>query len=221
MRGTSRGCRLAEIAISTLAVGAFNLALNPKLGIETFPKFIEYAKAHPNEVKIGVGGNPSINDLNRILLEQAFPGLKISSVPYKDEAQAIVDAMAGHITGVIGSMSQIGAVSKEGKLTAVVTLGEERREPLETVPAIGEFAPGFRAFLPSTSFWGPAGMPKSVVERLQSAIATALTDKEVMAKARFNGTTVRPSTSDELRNGAVLEVQRLREALKKLNFNPE
>jgi tripartite-type tricarboxylate transporter receptor subunit TctC len=207
--------------ISQFTSGAFTLALNPALKIGTFQEFIAYARRNPDGVRIGMAGSPSVNDLNRVMLEQGIPGLKITSVPYREESLAVTDAMGGHITGVLAALSAVAPVARDGKLTAVLMFADERREPLETIPAVGEVVPGARAFRPFTGFWGPANMPQPVVDRLHAAIAAALGDKEIQARVRTLGSIAQSSTPEQLRAATVSEIQRTREMLRRVDFTPE
>lgn len=207
--------------ISQFTSGAFALAVNPSLNINSFREFVDYAKRNPNSVRIGMAGSPSINDLNRLILEQGIEGLKMTSVPYREEAQAVGDAMGGHITGVIAALSAIAPVAKDGKLNAVLMFADERREPLENIPTVGEIIPGARSFRPFTGFWGPAGMPQPLVNRLNTAIATALRDKDIVSRVRTLGSIAQSSTPEQLRTATVAEIERTREMLRNVDFTPE
>lgn len=207
--------------ISQFTSGAFTIAVNPTLGIHTFADLVDYAKRHPTNTRLGMAGSPSVNDLNRVLIENAVPGLKLESIPYKDEPGAIVDAMAGHITGAIVALSGVSAIAREGKLKVVAMLADERRAPFEDVATIGELVPGVRPFRPFTGFWGPAGMPAATVERLNGAIVAALNDRDIQARVISMGSIARSSSSDQLRDAMADEIRRMREALKRLNFKAE
>jgi tripartite-type tricarboxylate transporter receptor subunit TctC len=208
--------------ISRLTVSAFSIAVHPKLGIRNFADFVAFAKRSPVPVTLGMSGSPSINDLNRILIEQAIPGVKLASVAYKEEGQAVVDAIAGHINGAIISTSNLAGAAKEGKLTPIAILADERRYPFEDIPAIGEVVPGVRPFSLMTGFWGPAGMPEPVLARLNQAIVQALGDKETNERIRTMwGSLVRPTTPEQLQSIVTGEIDRVRESLRTLDFKPE
>lgn len=207
--------------ISQFTSGAFTIAVNPRLGINTFSDLVEYARRNPTNTRFGMAGNPSVNDLNRVLIENRVPGLKLESIPYKDEPGAIVDAVAGHITGAIVALSGVSAMARDGKLTVIAMLADERRAPFENVPTIGELVPGVRPFRPFTGFWGPAGMQRSTVERLNRAIDSALNDKDIQARVISMGSIARSSTDAQLRDAMADETRRMADALKSINFKAE
>ena len=74
----------------------FTLCASKELGVTTLAELIAKAKSKPGELKIGhvgVGSDPSF--INELLKSAA--GIDLSNVPYRGEAQASVDLVAGRI----------------------------------------------------------------------------------------------------------------------------
>src|SRR5262249_52345583 len=66
------------------------MAVNPSLPVTTVPEFIAYAKANPNKVSMGSGGNGSpahvMGELFKIMT-----GVSMVHVPYRGAAAAVND----------------------------------------------------------------------------------------------------------------------------------
>ena len=101
-------------------------------------------------------------------------GLDILHVPYKGAARALTDLMAGQIQMLFDSSARQHVES--GKLRALATTGLARWFLLREVPTLDELGlKGFQA-IAWQGVMRPAGLPVSVVARLNSEVNAALAD---------------------------------------------
>ncbi|MGE0697958.1 MAG: Bug family tripartite tricarboxylate transporter substrate binding protein, partial [Hyphomicrobiaceae bacterium] len=71
-------------------------AIHPKAGIKTFPEMIAYAKANPGKLTFGSAGQGTSSHL-RIEMLKVRAGIDVLHVPYRGNADALNDLLAGNI----------------------------------------------------------------------------------------------------------------------------
>jgi tripartite-type tricarboxylate transporter receptor subunit TctC len=151
----------------------FVLVVNPSLPVRTVTELVKYAKDHPGQLSFGSGGPGSPHHLYGELLK-SMTGIEMTHIPYKGSAPALTDVIAGHVplmfSDTVPSLPQI----KEGRVRALGVSTAIRLPSAPDIPPIAEVGvPGFDA-----AGWGvfsvPAGTPKEVVGKLQTALASVM-----------------------------------------------
>jgi tripartite-type tricarboxylate transporter receptor subunit TctC len=116
-------------------------------------------------------------------------GLDIIHVPYKGEALAYNDLVAGQIQLVVGNIAAAAVFVPSGKLRALAVTGKTRSKMLPDVPTVAESGlPGFD----NTGWFGfvvPAGTPKEIVEKIQQDTAKVLDTTEMRGRLFVQGMT--------------------------------
>ncbi len=147
----------------------FVLVVNPSLPVRTPAELVAYAKENPGKLSFASGGPGSPHHLYGELLK-SMTGIEMTHIPYKGSAPALTDVIAGHVpilfSDTVPSLPQI----KDGKVRALGVSTAARIPSAPDIPPIAEGGvPGFDA-----AGWGvfavPAGTPKDVVSKLQSAL---------------------------------------------------
>jgi tripartite-type tricarboxylate transporter receptor subunit TctC len=161
------------------------------------PGFLAWAKALGRPVTYGTWGNGSAAHLFGEVLHRQH-GLPMEHVPYRGEAQAVTELVAGRIdvsfATVVGAAPQIQAGGARG----IGMTGPARSSAL---PELATFAEQGVAGLDLGTFngiWGPAGIPAPVVARLSGALNAALAQPEVAARLRAIGHDPVPGTPEDL-----------------------
>jgi tripartite-type tricarboxylate transporter receptor subunit TctC len=129
---------------------------------------IKAAKAEPGKLHFGSGGLGTTPHMSGELLA-VMAGATFVHVPYRGNAPAVVDTIAGRVQfvfdGINGSIGHIRA----GQLKALAVTGRARTAALPDVPTLAEIVPGYEV----TSWGGivaPAGTPTDVVARLSQEL---------------------------------------------------
>jgi tripartite-type tricarboxylate transporter receptor subunit TctC len=145
----------------------------PSPNYSTFNEFIEYAKAHPNELiasHSGIGSNPH---LSITALAKHF-GIQFRYIANEGDAATVASMAGGHVHVAVAapgpSLSQIQA----GGIKALAIYSSERSPDLPNVPTIKELYPDFSY---DSVAWGvvsvPKGTPPDVVSYLSSVLEKA------------------------------------------------
>ncbi len=181
-----------------LVVNAPNvLLINKDVPVKNMTELIAYAKANPNKVSFGSAGPGAGNHLAGELLKKVT-GAQMLHVPYKGNAPAMTDLMAGTITFMFDAVST-GASSVASKRVIPLAITAAKRHSL--LPHVPTMAEAGIANLIVESFYaieGPPSMPAAIVQRLNAALRDVLADPAVVRKLIDAGYDVMPSSPEEL-----------------------
>jgi tripartite-type tricarboxylate transporter receptor subunit TctC len=113
-------------------------------------------------------------------------GIKLTHVPYKGAAPALLDVIAGNAQLIITSPIAAGAHMNAGRVRALATTGAERNPALPALPTIAESVPGYEI----SQSWGvvaPAGTPPPVLQRLGDDIGKAMAQPDLRERVVKTG----------------------------------
>jgi tripartite-type tricarboxylate transporter receptor subunit TctC len=143
-------------------------------------------------------GTPGIGTTHHLLVEllASMANVRLQHVPYRGSAQVVTDLVGKRLDFMVDPPTLVAKLAKDGQLRALAVTGATRFFGLPDVPTVSEAAvPGYVA----TSWQGlagPAGMPASIVARLNSEIAALLAEPSTIERLRTQGNDPRPSSSD-------------------------
>ena len=168
------------LPVAGIAQAPAVFAVNSSVPARTVPEFIAYAKANPGRINMGSAGVGSTGHLAGELFKM-MAGINLIHVPYRGNAPALTDLMAGQIEVLLPSLGSSIEYVKTGKVVALATTGERRSDALPDLPTVAETLPGFEA----SSFYGigaPRNSPAAVVEVLNRAVNAGLADPKLKAR---------------------------------------
>jgi tripartite-type tricarboxylate transporter receptor subunit TctC len=178
------------------------LVVHPSLKVKTLPEFVAYAKANGAKMNYGSAGPASSSRLAFELFKDAA-GIQIDPIHYKGGGPAIIDLVKGTVqVMLIQAGGAIGQNIRAGKLVGIATSGRERSPQFPDLPTIGDFYPGFE----TTSWVGaiaPAGTPQANIEKLNKALVTVLSDREIRKKFEAQSAEIVASTPEQF--GALIK----------------
>jgi tripartite-type tricarboxylate transporter receptor subunit TctC len=183
-------------AVSLAATSPLILVVNPSLPVRSLKELIALARSRPGEINYGSGGVGTTPHLSGELLA-TMARLKLVHVPYKGEAPAIVDVLAGHLPFMFCNVTACNMHVQSGRMRALAVTGLTPTPVVPGVPTLEESGlPGFEV----VGFFGvmaPAGTPREIVLRLHAEIAKALLRSDI--RERFASQALDPGnlTSDQ------------------------
>jgi tripartite-type tricarboxylate transporter receptor subunit TctC len=167
--------------VSNIATNPFVLVVNKDIPATTLKEFIDYVKARNGQLSYGSAGIGSLNHLSMALfLKKA--NLEMTHVPYRGNAPALSDVIAGHVPAMFSNFSDALPQAKAGTVR-MLALSSDKRSPLaDQVPTVAES--GFPDFsvLTWNGVMAPAGTPKPIVDKIAAAIAAAVKDPKFSAR---------------------------------------
>jgi tripartite-type tricarboxylate transporter receptor subunit TctC len=173
----------------------FIMAVHPSFPAKTVSEFIAYARTNPGKVNMASGGNGTAGHLSSELFK-LLTGVNMAHVPYRGEAPALTDLLAGHVQAMFGTMPASIEYVRAGKLRPLAVTSARRSELLPDLPTVGDFVPGYE-----TSAWQGVGAPKitpiEIIDRLNKEINAGLADPKIKTRvADIGGTVLAGSPAD-------------------------
>jgi tripartite-type tricarboxylate transporter receptor subunit TctC len=205
--------------VAGLIRGPFVMLVNPSFPANTVPEFIAYAKAHPGTINFASGGTGFASHLAGELFK-AMTGVNMVHVPYRGQAPAMTDLLAGQVQVMFDPVVSSIAHIRAGKLRPLAVTTSTRSEALPDIPTVGEFLPGYEA-----SVWFGAGVPKNtpteIVDRLNKEINDALADPKIKARLADLGGTVLPGSPADFSKLIPDETEKWGKVIRAANIKPE
>ena len=183
--------------ISMLVVDPMPLILNPSVPANNVKELITLAKSKPGALTMASFGIGSVPHLAGELFN-IVAGTKMLHVPYKGGAQALNDVIGGHVSLMFNSVGAVAGpiASRKVKLIAV---GAGKRSPgMPQTPTVKES--GLPDFEASTwiGLYGPANLPKPIVDRISKEMAAILKQPDVQDRLVKMGMDVSSGKPEEL-----------------------
>jgi tripartite-type tricarboxylate transporter receptor subunit TctC len=168
---------------------------------KSLAEFIAFARDNKGRVTFaspGVGTPPHLAGE----LFKRMAGVEMTHVPYRGDAPALADTMAGRVDLQIGGPAMLEQV-RGGQVRGLAMTTATRSPAAPELPTVAEAGvPGFEVEGWFALFI-PARTPAAIIEKIQSDTVAALGDPIAKARLEQIGMVVAGSTSNEL--GALLQ----------------
>jgi tripartite-type tricarboxylate transporter receptor subunit TctC len=183
---------------------------------------VNAAKAKPGEVTYASSGTGGSAHLAGALVE-ALTGTKMTHVPFKGNAPALTEVIAGRVTFMFYPMIGIADQVAQKRLKVLAVSTEKRHPDYPGVPTMAESGfPGFEEYTQGLGIVGPAGIPAPVVSSLNGAIRASLAKPETTDKLRKLGAiTEGGSTPAEFRSWLQKDLERWARVIKAAGVKAE
>jgi tripartite-type tricarboxylate transporter receptor subunit TctC len=205
--------------IAELATSPNVILVDPKLGIDSIPDLIAYAKAHPNELNYaspGVGTTPHLSaELFKIIAQ-----VQMTHIPFSGAGPAIQAILAGTTQVAFAALPPAHPHIESGALKALALTATHRWFDLPQVPTMVEL--GYKDFVSDTfqGFLAPVKTPPAIVGLLSARSIEILKRPEISEQLRNNGFEVLANGPDSMRKRIDDEVPKWRDIIAKAGIKP-
>ena len=162
--------------ISLVGKFGFFMFVNADVPVKSMKELIAYAKANPGKLNYGSGNGTSILTTAQFAQESK---LDMVHVPYKGDAPASADLIAGRIQVLLATPGNALQMVQEGRLRVLMTLLPSRSPLTPETPTADELGIKGMTIVPWAGLFGPAGLPKDVVDRVGKAMKEVAERKDV------------------------------------------
>ncbi len=193
--------------VTPYAMAPMVLVVPPSLGVSSVKALIALAKAKPGQLNYGSSGNGTSAHIAGEAFKHAA-GLDILHVPYKGDAPALTDALAGHVSMNFTFAVTCAEFVRSGKLLALMQTGNKRLANLPDVPTAAELGLPELTIYAWGGIWAPGRTPLARVRRLNDELTKILRSQEYIEWTRSGGSEPRASTPEEF--AVFIEAERVR-----------
>jgi tripartite-type tricarboxylate transporter receptor subunit TctC len=184
------------VPVSIVASAPQLIVVKSTFPVKSMKDLIALAKSKPGALNFGSSGSGTLPQLGGLMFN-TITKEKITEIPYKGQAPALLDLLGGQVQVVFADMPVALPYVKSGAFRAIAVAGSKPFPLTPGVPtAIEAGLPGFVL----DNWWGlliPKGAPKNIVDKVNAGIVKALKQPDVIARYTALGIESVSSTPQE------------------------
>lgn len=203
--------------ISRIANTPALLVAHPSVPAKNLADLIALAKSKPNKLSYASGSAGTLVPGAMLTFEA---DIDLVHVPYKSIPDGLKDVMAGTVDMMFTDMATGSIQVKAGRVKA---LGVSSAKPSPLMPEVPPIASTLKGFelLAWYAMYAPAGTPQAVIDRLNHAIASAMSKPEVSSRFTALGLEPVTSTPKQLADFNLSELEKWGRVIKKSGATPQ
>jgi tripartite-type tricarboxylate transporter receptor subunit TctC len=196
------------------------LIVNPGVPAKTVKELIALAREKPGVLTYGSSGVGSAFHLAGELFA-SMAKVKMLHVPYKGGNLALTDLIGGRIDVMFYSLAVALPQIKAGKVRAIAVTGLKHDALMPELPTVDES--GLRGYDITGwhGFFAPAGTPRAIVDRLNSAIGKILGTQEIRDLWASEGMEVVITTPEQFAQRVRADYEKYGRIVKAVGIKPE
>ena len=172
------------------------IAVHPSFPARDYKGFIAELKKNPGKYSYASSGTGGIGHLQTELFKN-LAGVFITHIPYRGAGPALNDTVAGQVPIIFDNMPSALPFINTGKLIPIVVAAPQRLTQLPNVPTFKEVGLEPVNRMAYYGIYGPKGLPKEVVDKINSGVKKALEDPAVRKRIEDTGSLVVANTPDQ------------------------
>ena len=207
--------------ITIVAKAPQALVVNASLPVKSVRELIDYVKKNPGKVSFATAGAGTSQHLGGELLNSSV-GLDMVHIPYKGGAPALNDVVGGQVPVAISILSNVLPHVRSGKLRLLGVIESTRAKAAPDVPTLAE-AGVLGYAVPDTwiGLMGPAGLPASIVDRINTDAQKVANTDAVRARLDAAGFEVNLIGPKEFAAQAPRTIETYRKIISAAGIKPE
>jgi tripartite-type tricarboxylate transporter receptor subunit TctC len=172
------------------------IAVHPSFPAKDYKAFVAELKKNPGKYSYSSSGTGGIGHLQTELWK-SLAGVFITHIPYRGAGPALNDTVAGQVPIIFDNMPSALPFIQTGKLIPIVVAAPQRLPQLPNVPTFKEVGLEPVNRMAYYGIYGPKGLPKEVVEKINGGVKKALQDPAVVKRIQDTGSLVVANTPEE------------------------
>jgi tripartite-type tricarboxylate transporter receptor subunit TctC len=165
------------------------LTVNASVPVNTFKEFVDYVKAHPNELNYGSSGVGSAHHLSMEALKAAL-GLQMTHIPYRGTGQSVPALLGGHVQVLFSAYPSLAGAIADKRVKLLATNGAQPSPQAPDVPPIGTVIPGYD-LASIVGVFVRTGTPPAIVQKI--AEETIAVMKAPETRKQMEGAGIEPA----------------------------
>jgi len=183
-------------AIINVAATPNVIAVHPSFPAKDYKSFVAVLKKSPGKYSYSSSGTGGIGHLQTELWKN-LQGVFVTHIPYAGAGPALRDTVGGQVEIIFDNVPSALPHIKAGRLIAMAVAAPQRLAALPDVPTFKELGLEPVNRMAYYGIYGPKGLPKEVVDKVNAATRKALEDPAVRKRIEETGSLIVGNTPEQ------------------------
>ena len=172
------------------------IAVHPSFPAKDYKGFLAEVKKNPGKYSYSSSGTGGIGHLQTELYKN-LSGTFITHIPYRGAGPALNDTVAGQVPMIFDNLPSALPFIQSGRLVAIVVAAPQRLAQLPNVPTFKEVGLEPANRMAYYGIYGPKGLPREVVDKVNAGVRKALEDPAVKKRIEETGSIIIANTPEQ------------------------
>jgi len=172
------------------------IAVHPSFPAKDYKGFIAEVKRSPGRYSYSSSGTGGIGHL-QMELYKSLSATFITHIPYRGAGPALNDTVAGQVPMIFDNLPSALPFIKDNRLVPIVVAAPQRLAVLPNVPTFKEVGLEPVNRMAYYGIYGPKGLPKEVIDKVNAGVRKALEDPAVRKRIEDTGSLIIANTPEQ------------------------
>ena len=172
------------------------IAVHPSFPAKDYKAFLAELKKSPGKYSYATSGTGGIGHLQTELFKN-LSGTFITHIPYRGAGPALNDTVAGQVPIIFDNLPSAIPFITTGRLVPIVVSAPQRLAQLPNVPTFKEVGLEPVNRMAYYGIYGPKGLPKEVIDKINAGVRKALEDPAVRKRIEDTGSLIVANTPEQ------------------------
>jgi tripartite-type tricarboxylate transporter receptor subunit TctC len=172
------------------------IAVHPSFPAKDYKTFVAELKRAPGRYSYSSSGTGGIGHLQMELYKN-LSGTFVTHIPYRGAGPALNDTVAGQVPMIFDNLPSALPFIKENRLVPIVVAAPQRLAVLPNVPTFKEVGLEPVNRMAYYGIYGPKGLPRDVVDKINAGVRKALEDPAVRKRIEDTGSLIIGNTPQQ------------------------
>jgi tripartite-type tricarboxylate transporter receptor subunit TctC len=172
------------------------IAVHPSFPAKDYKTFLAELKKSPGKYSYATSGTGGIGHLQTELFKN-LSGTFITHIPYRGAGPALNDTVAGQVPIIFDNLPSAIPFITTNRLVPIVVSAPQRLAQLPNVPTFKEVGLEPVNRMAYYGIYGPKGLPKEVVDKINAGVRKALEDPAVRKRIEDTGSIIVANTPEQ------------------------
>ena len=196
------------------------IAVHPSFPAKNYKDFVEVLKKSPGKYSYASSGTGGIGHLQTELWK-GLQGVFVTHIPYSGAGPALRDTVGGQVEIIFDNVPSALPHIKAGRLIPLAVAAPQRMAAMPDVPTFKELGLEPVNRMAYYGIYGPKGLPKEVVDKVNAAVRKSLEDPAVKKRIEDTGSFVVANSPEQFAQQMKDELAVYRSVVKTANLKIE